>query len=159
MRLRTIINKFSDCRGQSILEFTLCAFLTVMLLLAVFEISNMMLVYTTVANAARAGARYAITHSSVPGTSVTSSNVSTLQSNVTTVVTNFLSTAPLDTSTATTTVTYPSEACSGSPSTCTGTTAGNLVSVTVSYPYRPFISYLPLPHLTLTSTSEGVITW
>jgi len=39
-------------RGQTLVEFSLVAFLSVMLLLSIVEISRMALVYTTVANAA-----------------------------------------------------------------------------------------------------------
>jgi len=38
-------------RGQTLVEFSLVAFLSVMLLLSIVEISRMALVYTTVANA------------------------------------------------------------------------------------------------------------
>ncbi|HYV61739.1 MAG TPA: TadE/TadG family type IV pilus assembly protein, partial [Bryobacteraceae bacterium] len=44
------------------MEFAVVAFLSLILLLSIVEISRMTLVYTTVANAARAGARYAIVH-------------------------------------------------------------------------------------------------
>ena len=44
-------------RGQTLVEFSLVAFLCMILLLSIVEISRMALVYTTVANAARAGAR------------------------------------------------------------------------------------------------------
>ena len=50
--------------GQTLVEFSLVTFLTVVLFLGIVEISRMVLVYTTVANAARAGARYAVVHGS-----------------------------------------------------------------------------------------------
>jgi Flp pilus assembly protein TadG len=56
----------SGQRGQSLVEFSLVALLTVMMMLFVAEMGRMLLVYTAVANAARAGSRYAIVHGGTP---------------------------------------------------------------------------------------------
>jgi Flp pilus assembly protein TadG len=45
-------------------EFSVVALLTAITLLFVVEIGRTVLVYTTVANAARAGVRYAVVHGS-----------------------------------------------------------------------------------------------
>jgi Flp pilus assembly protein TadG len=124
--------------------------MTLIVILAVVEMGRMILVYTTVANAARAGARYAIVHGStrtgagIDGPSGPGNN----PTQVVTVVTNFASAAPLNTSRLVVTVTYPS----GSNN------VGSPVSVTAVYPYDPFVSYLPL-RVRLGSTSQGIITF
>jgi len=154
----------SDCRGQALVEFAMAAVVILMLLLSVVEFGRIVLVYNSIADAARIGARYAITNSSVPnGTTVTNSNVATIQSNVTTVVKNFLAPSTVNINAGgglTIVTTFPSKSCSGSTpgSTCTGTTAGNLVQVSVSYPYDLLIPYYSI-NITLSSTSEGIITW
>lgn len=144
------IPKLSRAKGQSLVEFSLIAFLSVIMLLSVVEISRMALVYTTVANAARAGARYAIVHgnmrtgSGIDGPSGPGQNP--LQ--VVTVVKNFASAGLLDTNSLSITVNYPGA--SNAP--------GQLVAVTVIYPYDPLTTYFPL-RVRLGSTSQGVITF
>jgi Flp pilus assembly protein TadG len=152
--LRTrAIRGFGDSRGQGLVEFSLCVFLLTMLLIGVVEIGRMVLVYTTIANAARAGARYAIVH----GTD-SSATVAQVQS----VVTNFLSAAPLTTGNAVVNVCYAavpgSSSCSASSGSSATATIGSEVTVQVSYPYDPFTAYFPLS-VTLGSTSQGVITF
>jgi Flp pilus assembly protein TadG len=60
--------------GQTLVEFAVVALLTVIMLLFVVEIGRILLVYMTVANAARAGVRYATVHGStrLAGTTVDS---------------------------------------------------------------------------------------
>lgn len=113
----------------------------VMLLLGVFEIGRMVLVYTTVANAARIGARYAVVHGA--DSSVTVSQVQG-------VVKNYLGAAPLDTTRSglTINVTY-----AGSSNAI-----GSTVTVQVVYPYDPFTTYFPFT-TNLGSSSQGVITF
>ncbi len=50
--------------GTSLVEFSVVALLSVLMLLFIVEMGRMLLVYTTVANAARAGLRYAVVHGS-----------------------------------------------------------------------------------------------
>jgi Flp pilus assembly protein TadG len=129
-------------------EFAVVAFLSLILLLSIVEISRMTLVYTTVANAARAGARYAIVHggtrtgSGVDGPSGPAQN----PAQVVTVVRNFASAGLLSTGNLVITVNYPGA--SNAP--------GQLVSVTVVYPYDPLTTYFPL-RVRLGSTSQGVV--
>jgi Flp pilus assembly protein TadG len=118
------------------------------LLLSIVEIGRMVLVYTTVANAARAGARYAIVHggtrtgSGVDGPSGPAGN----PPQVVTVVKNFASAGLLSTGLLAITVNY----------TGASNAPGQRVSVTVVYPYDPFTTYLPL-RVRLGSTTQGVI--
>jgi Flp pilus assembly protein TadG len=126
-------------RGSSLVEFSLVAFLLVMLLIGVVELCRMVLVYTTVANAARAGTRYAIVHGS--------DNTATA-AQVRTVVQNFLSAAPVNLANAT----IPDPVYSCADPGCT-------VEVTVTYQYDPFTTYFPIAGINLGSTSKGVITF
>jgi Flp pilus assembly protein TadG len=149
-------------RGQALVEFAVTIVVLLALVFGVIEIARIMLCYTTVANAARVGARYAITNSSVPGTTATFSGVSTIKSNITTVVQNFAAAGTLNTSSTylTVSVSYPDGGtCTSTSTSCTGTTAGNRVSVSVSYTYDPLLTYFSLGTIHLTSTSQGVITW
>ena len=132
-------------------EFSLIAVMLVIVLLAIVEMGRMVLVYTTVANAARAGARYAIVHGGErTGSGATGPSGPGSTTQVQTVVKNFASAGLLNTSNLTITVSYPNGL----------NTAGSLVSVTVTYPYDPLLPYFStILSTTLGSTSEGVITF
>ena len=136
--------------GQTLVEFSLVTFLTIVLFLAIVEISRMVLVYTTVANAARAGARYAVVHGSnhTGGGANGPSGPGNNPPQVVTVIKNFASAGLLNTNALLITVNYPNA--SNLP--------GRLVTVTVIYPYDPFTSYLPL-RVRLGSVTQGVIVY
>lgn len=123
--------------GQGLVEFTISAFVLVMLMIGVVEVGRLVLVYTTISNAARAGARYAIVHGA---------NSPATASQVQSTVTGYLAAAPMTTGNATVTVTGA------------GGAIGSTVTVTVTYPYDPFSAYFPLS-VNLGSTSQGVITF
>lgn len=134
--------------GQAMVEFSIIAFLLSVILLSVVEIGRMVLVYTTIANAARAGERYAVVHGSsrtgagVDGPSGPGSN----PAQVVTVVKNFASAGLLTGSLLVVTIAYSSG--SNAP--------GQPVNVTVVYPYDPFTTWLPF-HVRIGSTTQGVI--
>jgi Flp pilus assembly protein TadG len=131
--------------GQTLVEFAACAVLTIMMLLVVVEFGRMVLVYTTVSNAARIGIRFAMVHGS--------DNPATV-AQVQSIVNNYLTAAAIDTSTATVNVTYP-----GYSSCAAGSKIpGCPVMVTVSYPYQTMVTYFPI-NVTLSSQSQGVITF
>lgn len=130
--------KHRSQHGSALVEFALIGFLLVLVLLASLEFGRMLLVYTTVANAARAGCRYAITHGS--------DNAATV-AQIKAVVTNFAGAAPLSSANLTVEVTYPD----------TTTTPGSRVDVKAVYSYDPF-TILPLS-VPLGTISEGVITY
>jgi Flp pilus assembly protein TadG len=143
-------------RGSSLVEFGLVSVLLVLVILGVVEMSRMVLVYTTIANAARAGARYAIVHGSdrPTGLGVDGPSGPGAYSQICTVVKNFASVGLLDTSKLTCTnritVTY----------TPSNNKVGSNVQVYVTYPYDPWITYFaPLGSVTLRSISQGVITF
>jgi Flp pilus assembly protein TadG len=133
--------RLGNRRGQNLVEFAMVALILIMLVFGVIEIGRVMLVYTTISNAARVGTRYAIVNGSDTSTSV---------ANVQSVVNNYLAGAPIDTTGATVTVGYPDTGTCKDP--------GCRVTVTVSYPYEPMLGYYNF-NITLHNTSEGVITW
>lgn len=132
-----------DCRGQTLVEFAMCAVLLLALLFAVIEFGRMMLVYTTIANAARIGARYAIVHG---GDST----------GTTTTVQDFLKAGTVNTSSATVAISLPGYP-DGTSANCT--TPGCRVNVTVTYPYDPLMTFFSLGSINFASSSQGVITW
>ncbi len=137
--------------GGSLIEFPLISVMFVLLLLGVVEVGRLMLVYTTMANAARAGARYAIVHGSDrTGSGVNGPSASGSATQVQTVVQDFASAGLLTVSNLVISVTYPD-----------GTnTPGSRVSVRVTYAYDPLVSYFNKSlNVTLGSTSQGVITF
>jgi Flp pilus assembly protein TadG len=141
--------------GATMVEFSLIAILLVFILMGVVEMGRMVLVYTTMANAARAGARYAIVHggertgSGSTGPSGPSCGPTSC-TQINAVVNAFAVGGLVNTANLTTTVDYPD-----------GTnTAGSRVTVTVSYTYVPIVGYFSSTlNKTLGSTSQGVITF
>ncbi len=137
--------------GQSLIEFSLVCCMLCLIILGVLEVGRMVLVYTTVANAARAGARYATAHGSSRTVGAALTNASGPAANpaqVLTVIKNFASAGPLRASRLIITVSYPGA--SNAP--------GQLVTISVIYPYDPLTTYLPWT-VRLGSTTQGVITF
>jgi Flp pilus assembly protein TadG len=130
--------------GSSIIEFAFITFLLMLVIFASIEFDRLMLVYTTVANSARAGARYAIVHGSDrTGTGDPASGPGNT-ANVETVVRNFAGSGMLDTARLNVSVEYP-----------TNNKPGSEVRITVIYPYDPFV-FLPLK-VNLNSRTRGII--
>jgi len=135
--------------GQTIIEFAVVVLMTVIMLLFVVEMGRMVLVYTTVANAARAGVRYAVVHGSSRAVGSTANSASGPTSNpaqVLTVISNFASAGLLTTSLLVVTVTYPNA--SNAP--------GQPVNITVVYPYDPLTTYFSKT-VRLGSAAQGII--
>ena len=137
-------------KGQGIIEFSVVSVITLFLLFTVIEVSRMVLVFTTIANAARAGVRYACVHGSDrTGTGITGpSGPGSNPAEVVAVVTDFAGTGPLNKNILIITVTYPGA--SNAP--------GQNVIVKVVYPYDPWITYFPM-RPRLGSMSQGVISF
>jgi Flp pilus assembly protein TadG len=140
LKTRLSIGRIKDAQGQSLVEFGIVAFLLIMMIFGVVDMCRMVLVYSTVANGARIGVRYAIVH----GT-----NSPTTDTNVKDVVKGYLRAGTVNTANADVNVVYPDSGC---------TDPGCRVTVTVSYPYDLLSSYFPLS-VRLGSTSQGVITF
>jgi Flp pilus assembly protein TadG len=140
----------------------MAAFALIALIFGVVEFGRIVLVFNTVTDAARLGARWAITNSTPPtSTSLTNAQVNAIGSGVQTVVTNFLRGGTVNTNSAglSITTTFPNNTCSGSITpACSGTTPGNPVQVSISYPYDVLVSIYPI-NITVRGTSEGIITW
>lgn len=139
------MRQLRDARGQGLVEFSLVAVLATMLIFGVVEMCRLVLVYTTIGNAARIGVRYAMVHGA-------NSSISPQVQNV---VNTYLRAGTVNTASATVGVTYP-DPIGSLTSGCTA--AGCRVTVTVSYPYDVFVNYFPI-HVTLGTTSQGVITY
>jgi Flp pilus assembly protein TadG len=142
MSLRSFRRVLGGSRGQSLVEFTLSAVMLILLMFGVFEMGRMLLVYTTVANAAKAGVRYAIVHDGTYAPATTAQ--------LKTLVKGYLSAAPVNLSNPNLAITPIGF----------GGAIGSTVSVTVTYPYDPWVGfYTHLLSINISSTSEGVITW
>lgn len=144
-------SRLADNRGQSLVEFGLVVLVLLMLLFGVVEVGRMVLVYTTVANAAKAGVRYAIVNGSDSSAPCASGSTTACV----TAVKNYASAGGLDTTILLVSVNYPSTGC---PSTTTNA-PGCWVRITANYPYNPFLGYFNLPSINLGAGSEGAITW
>ncbi|HVO97183.1 MAG TPA: TadE/TadG family type IV pilus assembly protein [Bryobacteraceae bacterium] len=146
----------ADQRGQSLVEFAFSVLMLVLLMLGIFEMSRMLLVYTTVANAARAGCRYGIVHGQLAG-----NGQSAETTQIQTVVTGYLSAAPINLGSpglSIKVVYLPGPICQAAA--LAGNAPGCPVKVTVRYPYDPWVGfYSSFFSINISSTSEGVITW
>jgi len=145
------VRRWRTDQGGVLVEFTLIAVMLVVVMLGIVEMGRMVLVYTTVANAARAGARYAIVHGAErTGTGVNGPSGPGSTTQVQTIVKDYAGAGLLNVSNLNINVSYPN-----------GTnTADSPVTVTVTYPYDPWVPYFSsLLNVTLGSTSEGVITF
>ncbi|HJT89658.1 MAG TPA: TadE/TadG family type IV pilus assembly protein [Bryobacteraceae bacterium] len=143
-------------RGAVLIEFAFVVTLLILLILATLEFDRMLLVYTTMADSARAGLRYAIVHgrnrigTGADGPSGPGSN----PPEVLTVIRNnarggLVSPAAL-----------PAACAPGTPGICVtypdGSNApGSRVQIRVAYAFLPF-TILPL-HANLGTTTQGVI--
>lgn len=145
-------------RGTSLVEFALSASVLLFILFGIIEFGRALYTYHSVANAARIGARWAMVRGSkcslLDHCGAASSDIQTyVRSQVPMVdsgnltVTSTWSTAPASNSNSSCT--------SASPSTVN--TPGNLVCVTVSYPWNFALSYVSTTGLTLSSTAQAVI--
>jgi Flp pilus assembly protein TadG len=133
------------------IEFAFIAFLLMIVIFASIEFDRMLLVYTTMASAARGGARYAIVHGSYRTGTGDPPSGATDTTAVVAKVKSFASAGPLNVNNLNVVVEYPA----ASVSNPSGNSQGSLVIVTVSYPFDPFTA-LPLG-VTLRSTSRGII--
>lgn len=134
--------------GQALVEFSIVSFMVCILLLSTLEVARLVLVYTTLANAAREGSRYAVVHGgSRTGTGVDGpSGPGANPAQVVTVVRNFAGTGSLSNSQLTIEVAYPGG--SNAP--------GQRVDVSAVYAYDPLTTYIPF-NVRLGSTAQGVI--
>jgi Flp pilus assembly protein TadG len=146
--------------GATMVEFALVTVLLVMVLLSVVEMGRLILVYTTMADAARAGVRYAMVHGSDRPTGSAVDNASgpgnpctAACAQVANVVKNYAGAGLVNTNNLQVTVSYP-----GLGSVKNG--PGQPVTVGVSYVYNPLIgSFSSFLTPNLSSTSQGIISY
>jgi Flp pilus assembly protein TadG len=132
-------------RGGTLIEFSLVTLLVVTVMIAVLEVGRLMLSYVTVAEAVRAGVRYAIVNGSdVSGTLLAK------QTAVQTVVQNVGSAAGVALSAPTVLYTACSPNCSSS------TDVGSTVAVTATYMFTP-VGLVSGLGVTISSTTKGTI--
>ena len=138
--------------GSGLVEFAVVAFLLVMVIFAVFEFSRMLLVYTSVAHAARVAVHYATVNGAAKGTPATASSVCGVVTTYVTAVNTSAFTCNNGITGSYITVAWTAVGYSGVQQ------PGSLVQVTVVYKYDPFFSYLPLK-VSLGSTAQGYVSY
>lgn len=134
-------NQSKRRRGQAQIEFLLTIVLFLLTLFGTFEICRLLLSYTTLANAARVGIRFATAHGS--------ENEAAYQTTATAIqdiVRDFTAGSLIDPTQVTVTTTWPN-----------GSDPGDEVRVQVQYPYQPLV-LLPMS-TSLGTQSEGIITF
>lgn len=145
-------------RGEALIEFSLVAVQLFLVLIAAVEFARIIVIYTNIANAARVGARYAITHggtrtgSGPDGPSGPAAN----PPEVVAVVEDFARSGLVDMSVLTPGISVeylPPPGLTGAG--CNS--PGCQVRVTVRYTYDPLI--LPGMNVPLGSMSQGIITY
>jgi Flp pilus assembly protein TadG len=135
-------------RGGTLVEFALVLVLLLGVTIAGLEFDRMLMVSTSLANAARVGVRYAIVHGgnrSVGGSGATD------KTRVIDAVTTFARIGFLKPDLLNVQVEYPAAVIPGS----SGNSAGSTVIVTVTYPYDA-LTWLPISG-SLSATSRGII--
>ncbi len=135
-------------RGTSLVETALVMALLLMVLCGIMEAARALYTYHAVANAARLGSRYAI----VRGTACTATGCPATAASIRDFVRS--QTLYVDTTSLLVTPTWP-----GNPG-CTDAAKqgpGCLVVVRVQYQFNWAIPFLPLPSLTMVSTSRMLI--
>lgn len=145
-------------RGTSMVEFAISASVLLFILFGIIEFGRALYTYHSVANAARLGARWAMVRGSkctvLDHCGATSGDVQQYVRSLVPMV---------DSGNLTVTATWSTAPASSSNTSCTSAspstvnTPGNLVCVTVSYPWNFAISYVSTTGLTLSSTAKQVI--
>lgn len=138
-------------RGAILIEVTLVILIFVLTILGAFELSRMLLVYTSLVNASRVGVRYASVHGNMnTGSGVNGPSGPGNTTNIENVVKDYTRGALLDPTQLTINVQYPTGGAQPNA-------PGSRVRIQVTYPYSPFV-VLPL-NVTLGTVTEGVITY
>ena len=131
-------------RGQTMVEFAVCAVVLLMLLFGIMDFGRMLYAYDFVDNAAREATRYAIVHGN---SSLKPASASDIQA--------FVSSMALG---------LNAKACSSAPTALCATTTwtpdnkpGSSVQVVVKYNFKPLVPFLPSAMMSLSSTSQMII--
>ena len=147
-------SKPSSERGAGLVEFAIVAFTLLMLLFAGIELDRMLFVYSNLADAAKAGVRYAITHGNnkTVGACTATDNAA-----IVTVVKNYLTGIDKTKVSPDFTVDVTYGNATGSPLSG-GNGTGDPVTVAVKYKYDPWVA-IPGLKVPLGATARGIITF
>ena len=130
-------------RGQTLLEYAVVMLTVLTAIFGVFETGRLILAYTTLAEAVRAGARYAIVHGAdCSGACVPSNGQATAQ--------NVAASGGITLDTYGVSYIYPAAA--GTP------VPGTLLTVTATYTFVPVTPLVALS-VPLSSTTEGMVAY
>jgi len=160
--LAVVLRGSQEESGQSVIEFTLMVTSFMLLLAGIFDFSRGIFYYNSLAEAARAGVRYAIVHgenaSPAAGPCTSGSSCSCddgFASNASAIRTTVLSrTTAMDPGTVTTTCGWPDQNTSGAYLN----SINKRVSVTVSYTYQPILTaFIPAATITLQGGATSFI--
>ena len=133
-------------RGQTLLEYTVVVLTVLTVIFGVFETARLVLTYTTLAEAARAGARYAIVHGAdCLGACGPSDGTLTVQ--------NVAAAGGITLPPGAVVVSYPYH-----PPGASAPVPGTLVTITVSYTFVPVTPLVSLS-IPLIITTESMITY
>ena len=139
-------------RGASIVEFALVALQLCLLMLAAVEFGRMVLIYNNVANAARVGVRYAITHGSTRTGAAGAPDGPATAAQIQAVVIDYAKSGLVDINRLIITVAWPGLGNTNDP--------GFPVSVTVTYRYDPLVGAFAIPlNVNMGTTTKGIITF
>jgi Flp pilus assembly protein TadG len=141
---RSCPSRRSAQRGSTIIEFAILAFTLMVVLFTGIELNRMAFVYTELADAAKAGVRYAIVRGSTRPSGFSSSSDSSPVSDMV----KYYVTA-VDPSKLTVTVNYLD----------TNNNPGSRVQVLVSYTYDPWTGFPFLKNVALRANSQGRIAY
>ena len=129
--------------GNTLVEFAFIAVVLFLVLFASLEFDRMLFVYTNLADAAKAGVRYAIVRgNNRTSGSLSSADTTEIQEHVKSYV------QAVDKSKLTVGVTYVDG----------GNSTGQRIGIVDQYDYDPWVA-LPISGVKLSATSRGVITW
>lgn len=152
MNFRDVQKRARDTKGQSLLEFALSLPIIFLLLVNLVNFGGFFYAWITVANAARAGANYAIegpSSASNPGTILAAPTVA----KITTVIQDDIAALPNKASLSVDICQNQNGTVSTKAGTCTSVpsdpepTSYTLTTVDVTYTYVPFISVFSFPRL------------
>ena len=142
-------------RGSSMVEVTMVVALLLLVIFGVVEAGRVMVAYTTLSDAARAGTRYAMVHGAnrrgASCTTLATDGPSGPAANPACVLAAAEAiTNAAGLGSATVSVSYPDSS----------NAVGHPVTVTVSYVFTTVVpALIPLPAITLQSTSQGTISY
>jgi len=170
LRSSAFTRRASDERGQSVVETAISFSLLSMLMFGVFEVCLAVYSYHFLANTAHEATRYAIVRggswsSSCDGSGKAGSGYGSSGCTATpTDIANFVANRNfpgINVTADDVCVEYFSSVPASSSTTCSGNSSpnepGNIVQVTITYPFKLSIPFLKAQSLTMSSTSQMVI--